>query len=306
VNNIIVKFENFEKSYGKIQAVKPLNLEIKRGESFAFMGPNGSGKSTIIKTLAGLLFPSAGQIIINGKDLSDINPSDKQNISYMPQRVSMPGNLTALEITSLFARLRGVELKRVKESLKNVALDDSMNRYMREFSGGMLQRVGLAIAFLCECNLYILDEPTLNLDPLGVKSFRNLINKLKDEGKTIIFASHLIEDAVQVADRVGILIDGELGIIESIASFKDEIAREMFVRIKLTEPVNGIHDLLEQAGTKNISGNGKSLTFQAAPKDRLTIIRSIEAAGGFIEEFHTDPPNWETLIHHRFNNDKNN
>jgi len=306
VDNIIVKLENFEKSYGKIQAVKSLNLEIRRGESFAFMGPNGSGKSTIIRTLAGLLFPTAGQITINGKDLNDINPDDKKNISYMPQRVSMPGNLTALEITSLFAKLRGVDLKRVKEILKYVALEDSMNMYMREFSGGMLQRVGLAVTFLCDCDLYILDEPTLNLDPLGVRSFRNLINKLKDEGKTIIFASHLIEDAVQLADRVGILIDGQLGKVESIASFKDEIAREMFVRIKLTEPLDGIHDLLEQAGTKYIGGNGKSLTFQAAPKDRLTIIRSIEAAGGFIEEFHTDPPNWETLLHHRFKNGKNN
>ena len=81
MNNIIVKLDNFEKSYGKIQAVKSLNLDIKRGESFAFMGPNGSGKSTIIKTLAGLQFPTAGQIIINGKNLNDLNPADKQNIS---------------------------------------------------------------------------------------------------------------------------------------------------------------------------------------------------------------------------------
>jgi ABC-type multidrug transport system ATPase subunit len=306
VDKVIVKLENFEKSYGKIRAVKPLTLEIQRGESFAFLGPNGSGKSTIIKTVAGLQFPTAGQIIINGKNLSKIKPDDKQNISYMPQRVSMPGNLTPLEITTLFARLRGVEQKKVKEILKYVALEDSMNRFMREFSGGMLQRVGLAVTFLCDCDIYLLDEPTLNLDPLGIKSFRQLINKLKNEGKTIIFASHIIEDAVQLADRVGILVEGHLGKIESITTFKDEIAREMFVRIKLTEPLAGIQTLLEQAGTKNISGNGKLLTFQAAPKDRLSIIRSIEAAGGVIEEFHTDAPNWDFLIHNRFKNDVNN
>jgi ABC-type multidrug transport system ATPase subunit len=302
VNKVIVKLENFEKSYGKIQAVKPLNIEIQQGESFAFMGPNGSGKSTIIRTIAGLQFPTAGQIIINGKNLYKLKLEDKQEISYMPQRVSLPGNLTPLEITTLFARLRGVEQNKVKEILRYVALEDSMNRYMREFSGGMLQRVGLAVTFLCNCDIYILDEPTLNLDPLGIKSFRELINKLKSEGKTIIFASHMIEDAIQLADRVGILVDGHLGKIEPIANFKDDIAREMFVRIKLAEPLKGIHELLEQAGTKNIGGNGKLLTFQAAPKDRLLIIRSIEAAGGFIEEFHTDPPNWETLIHHRFKN----
>jgi ABC-type multidrug transport system ATPase subunit len=305
LDKIIVKLENFEKRYGKIKAVKPLNLEIQRGESFAFMGPNGSGKSTIIKTIAGLQFPTAGQICINGKKLADIKPDDKQEISYMPQRVTMPGNLTPLEITTLFARLRGVEQKRVTEILEYVALEDSMNRYMREFSGGMLQRVGLAVTFLCDCDIYILDEPTLNLDPLGIKRFRELINKLKKEGKTIIFASHLIEDAIQLADRVGILIEGHLGKIESISNFKDEIAREMYVRLKLSEPLEGIHTLLEKSGTKNIGGNGKLLTFQAAPKDRLSIIRSIEAAGGTIEEFHTDPPNWEMLIRHRFKNNEN-
>lgn len=302
MDNIIVKLENFKKSYGTIEAVKPLNLDIQRGESFAFMGPNGSGKSTIIKTLAGLQFPTTGKIYINGKILNDITPDDKRLISYMPQRVSMPGNLTPLEITTLFARLRGVDLKRVREVLKYVELEDSMNRYMREFSGGMLQRVGLAVSFLSDCEIYILDEPTLNIDPLGIKSFRELINKLKQEGKTIIFASHLMEDALQLADRVGILIDGRLGKIESISNFKDEIAHEMLVRIKLTKPLEGIKALLEKAGTKIIGGNGQSLTFHAAPKDRLSIIRSIEAAGGFIEEFHTDPPNWETLIHHRFKN----
>jgi ABC-type multidrug transport system ATPase subunit len=306
MDKVTVKLENFEKSYGKIRAVKSINLEILPGESFAFLGPNGSGKSTIIKTIAGLQFPTAGQIIINGKSLNEIKSADKQNISYMPQRVSMPGNLTPLELTTLFARLRGVGQMKVKEILKYVALEDSMNRFMREFSGGMLQRVGLAVTFLCDCDIYILDEPTLNLDPLGIKSFRDLISKLKSEGKTIIFASHIIEDAIQLADRVGILVEGNLGKIESIESFKNEIAREMFVRIKLSEPLTDIHELLEQAGTKNIGGNGKLLTFQAAPKDRLSIIRSIEAAGGIIEEFHTDPPNWDILTHNRFINNKNN
>jgi ABC-2 type transport system ATP-binding protein len=131
------------------------------------------------------------------------------------------------------------------------------------------------------------------------------INKFKEEGKTIIFASHLIEDAIQLADRVGILVEGELGKIESISRFKDDIAQEMCVRLKLAKPVEGIHTLLKQAGTNNIGGNGKLLTFQAAPKDRLSIIRSIEAEGGVIEEFHTDPPNWESLIHHRFSRGEN-
>ena len=130
-------------------------------------------------------------------------------------------------ITTLFAKLRGVGQNKVKEILKYVALEDSMNRFMREFSGGMLQRVGLAVTFLCDCDIYILDEPTLNSDPLGIKSFRELINKLKSEGKTIIFASHIIEDAIQLADRVGILVEGNLGKIESIERDRIKIQNEI-------------------------------------------------------------------------------
>jgi ABC-type multidrug transport system ATPase subunit len=154
VDKVIVKLENFGKSYGNIKAVKPLNLEVMRGESFAFMGPNGSGKSTIIKSIAGLQFPTTGKIIINGKEIASMKPADKQKLSYMPQRVSLPGNLTPLEITTLFARLRGINQIKANEILSYVSLEDSKNRYMSEFSGGMLQRAGLALTFLSECDLY--------------------------------------------------------------------------------------------------------------------------------------------------------
>jgi ABC-2 type transport system ATP-binding protein len=154
-------------------------------------------------------------------------------------------------------------------------------------------------------DIYVLDEPTLNLDALGIRRFRELVKKLKENGKTILFSSHILEDAVQLADRVAILIEGQLAKIESIPSFKLDIARETLVRIKLAAPLEQITDILVQAGVETVAGNGRTFTFKAEPKDRLSVIKAIETAGGIVEEFHTDLPNWETLLHQRFNNHNN-
>ncbi|MCK5572153.1 MAG: ABC transporter ATP-binding protein [Bacteroidetes bacterium] len=297
----VVELQKFEKRYGAIHAVKPLDLSIRRGETFAFLGPNGSGKSTIIRAIAGLHFPTSGKVLIDREEVSGSKVGTRSLLSYMPQRVLLPEHLTPHEIVTLFARMRGTSLDRVDEILEYVALKESKNRYVREFSGGMLQRVGLAVTFLADCEVYLLDEPTLNLDPLGIKRFRELAARLKEKGKTIVFASHLIEDAIQLADRVGILVDGTLAKIESVESFRADIASQMKVRIKLAFPLPEIGDILNQTGATMTTGNGTMCVFQAEPKDRLSIIRAIEGAGGIIEEFHTDPPNWEALIHDRFN-----
>lgn len=295
-----VQLINFEKWYGKLQAVKPLNLSMSKGETFALLGPNGSGKSTIIRSLAGLHFPNRGRILIDGKDYQKLTLAARQKISFMPQRITMPEYLTAREIITLFAKLRKVDLAKVDEMIDFVKLENSADRYTGEYSGGMLQRVGLAVAFLADVDIYVLDEPTLNLDVLGIQSFRELVQKLKNNGKTIIFSSHILEDAVQLADRVGILVEGRLAKIESVPTFKNDIARETRVRIKLATALDNLQEIFGHINAHYTSENGRTITFKAEPKDRLSVIRAIEKAGGIVEEFHTDLPNWDVLLHHHF------
>jgi len=302
--NPIIQFKQCEKWYGKVNAVKPLDLTIFEGETFVFLGPNGSGKSTIIRSLAGLHFPTRGQILINGIDINLRIMEVKKLFSYMPQRVTLPDFLTAREVITLYAKLRQVDVNRVEEMLKFVELKESADRYIREFSGGMLQRIGLAIAFLGDAEIYILDEPTLNLDPLGISRLHELILELKQKGKTFLFSSHILQDAIQLADRVGILVDGKLAGIEPISMFRQNIALDTTVRIKLSSPLDGIQSIMENVGAENVDGNGRTFTFKAEPNQRLSVIRAIETAGGNIEEFHTDPPNWETLLQHHLNYNK--
>jgi len=297
-----IELKKFEKWYGKVNAIKPLDLKIESGKTFGLLGPNGSGKSTVIRAIAGLHFPSDGNIFINGKELKGNATDLRKNISYMPQRVSIPGYLTAREVITLYAQLRNVDLTRVGELIDYVDLSENADRYTREYSGGMLQRVGLAIAFLNNSDIYILDEPTLNLDPLGTNRFRELIQELKKKGKTILFSSHILEDAIQLADHVGILVEGKMVQIQSIPEFREKITQETTVRIKLSSHLKGIQQIIEGAGAESVSCNGKSCIFRAAPDRRLNIIRAIESAGGIVSEFHTDPPDWDSLLHKHFGN----
>ena len=302
--NPIIELKQFEKWYGNVNAIKPLDLTILEGETFVFLGPNGSGKSTIIRSLAGLHFATKGQILINGIDINSHLIEVKKLFSYMPQRVTLPDHLTAREVITLYANLRKVDIIRVEEMLEFVELKESADRYINEFSGGMLQRIGLAIAFLGDAQIYILDEPTLNLDPLGISRLHELILELKEKGKTFLFASHILQDAIQLADRVGILVDGNLAGIEPISMFRQSIAFDTTVRIKLSTPLDDIQSIIEKVGAENVDGNGRTFTFKAEPNQRLSVIQAIETAGGNIEEFHTDPPNWETLLHHHLNSNK--
>ncbi len=295
--NCSIELRAFEKYYGQIHAVKPLDLTVEAGETFALLGPNGSGKSSVLRGLAGLHFPTSGQALICNMDVVVNSVAAKRMVSYMPQRVSMPETLTAREVVTLYAKLRRVEVNRVDEILDFVALSNDADRSLGEFSGGMLQRVGLAIAFLNDACVYLLDEPTLNLDAMGIKRLHKRLLELKKQGTTVLFSSHILQDALQLADRVGILVDGKMCRVESVADFKKEIARQTSVRIVLSDPLDNMAGIIQSAGAQSTICNSRSCTFKADPNSRLSVIRAIESAGGIVQEFHTDPPNWEALLH---------
>ena len=292
----IIQFQEFEKCYDGVRAIRPLSLSVEAGEAFALLGPNGSGKSTLIRALAGLHAPSGGRVLVEGFDISKQWERTSSAIAYLPQRVTMPGQLTAMEILLFFAELRQVGTSRVEEVLDFVALSGDADRKVREFSGGMLQRLGLAVVFLQDVPIYVLDEPTQNLDPIGVDRFRARIQQLKQRGSTVVFSSHIIQDAAQLADRVGILSEGRLVRVESASSFRNLLSQQTTVRVVLEEPSEEIVKAAVQAGAATSSVNGRHYAFTAPASVRLDVIRAIETAGGMIEEFHADPPEWDVLI----------
>lgn len=216
----MIQVEHLTKRFGRFTAVKDVSFTVKEGEVFALLGPNGSGKTTTLKAIVGLNVPTSGRILVNGLDVQRYPKESRQFMSYLPQRVVFPENLTAREILRFYCRLRGLPAEKAAEAIDRARFNGFSDKLVGEFSGGMVQRLGLAVVSLPDAPLLLLDEPTASLDPQGVKRFREFVLCQKEDGKTIIFSTHLLAEAEQLADRVGIFVAGSLVAQESIESLK--------------------------------------------------------------------------------------
>ena len=204
-------------------ALKLLNLTVEVGEAFGFLGPNGAGKTTTLKILMGIIIPSAGSAKILGRDFRD--PEIKTRIGFLPEQPYFYDYLSATELLDYYAGLSGMgraeRQKRIGPVLERVGLSDAGNKQLRKFSKGMLQRVGIAQAIIHDPEVVFLDEPMSGLDPLGRHEVRELIQGLKDEGKTVFFSTHILSDAEALCDRVAVIHKGELrgvGVVKDLRS----------------------------------------------------------------------------------------
>jgi ABC-2 type transport system ATP-binding protein len=200
-------------------ALKPLTLNVEEGEIFGFLGPNGAGKTTTLKMLMGLVFPTGGSARILGMDVND--PQVKAQIGFLPEQPYFYDYLTAHELLAYYGRLSGVGGKdlsqRVEKVLERVGLRDVSGVQLRKFSKGMLQRVGIAQAILHEPKVVFFDEPMSGLDPMGRREVRDLMEQLKQEGKTVFFSTHILSDAEALCDRVAVIHLGELRAVGAVA-----------------------------------------------------------------------------------------
>ncbi|MGZ8867589.1 MAG: ABC transporter ATP-binding protein, partial [Thermoanaerobaculia bacterium] len=204
----MIRYEQFSKSFDRIRAVDSFSLAVERGEVVALLGPNGSGKTTTLKAAAGLLKPTSGTVSIDGRSASE--PAARQGISFLPQKVSFPDSLTGREVVEFYRRLRNLDAGRTADALRFSSLNGASNRALSTYSGGMLQRLGLAVAVLPDSAVLLLDEPTAALDPAGLSLFYDLAEKRRGEGKTVLFTSHQLGDVERLADRFAIIVEGRL------------------------------------------------------------------------------------------------
>ncbi|HWS01003.1 MAG TPA: ABC transporter ATP-binding protein [Prolixibacteraceae bacterium] len=211
----IIELADLTKKYGSFTAVDRLNLSIRKSEIFGLLGPNGAGKSTTILMMLGLTEPTSGSVSVCG-----INPASnpievKRKIGYLPEDVGFYYNLTARENLLFTARLNSLPdreaVKSVEQLLARVGLSDAAGKKTGKYSRGMLQRLGLADVLIKNPEVIILDEPTLGIDPTGVREFLDLIVELsREEGITVLFSSHDLHHVQQVCDRVGLFVSGKL------------------------------------------------------------------------------------------------
>ena len=193
-------------------ALDSLDLEVGRGEVFGFLGPNGAGKTTTLKLLMQLIFPTAGSATILGRPAGDVEV--RRRIGYLSENPAFYDNVSAEELLTYFASLfgfRGAErTKRVSGLLDEVGLGAERKLQLRKYSKGMIQRVGLAQALINDPEVVFLDEPMSGLDPLGRRHVRDIILRLREQGTTIFFSSHILSDAEAICSRVGVIAGGRL------------------------------------------------------------------------------------------------
>jgi Cu-processing system ATP-binding protein len=227
----VISFRAFTKSYGRLDAVRSLDLEIGAGEVVALLGPNGSGKTTSLKAAAGLIRPTSGEVRLAGRPAGD--PGAREILSFLPQRVSFPESLSGREVLEFYRALRGVDAPRVDAVLGFAALNGSGARPVGQYSGGMVQRLGLAVAMLPDAPVLLLDEPTAALDPDGLCAFYGLVGRRRLEGKTVLFTSHHLGDVERLADRFVLLVGGRLVATLTACALQDRLAERGVMRLRL-------------------------------------------------------------------------
>lgn len=209
MNNIILETKNLSKNFkGEKAAVKDISLKVNRNSIYGLLGPNGAGKSTILKMITGMLKPSSGEILFNGHKW---NRKDLANIGSLIEEAPLYENLTAEENLKVRTTILNLPDSRIKEVLKIVELENTGKKRAGQFSMGMKQRLGIAIALLNNPELLILDEPTNGLDPFGIQELRELIKSFPEKGITVILSSHMLSEVNQIADHIGIISAGVLG-----------------------------------------------------------------------------------------------
>lgn len=243
---IEIEIQNLVKIFGKHEAVKGVSFTIGKGEIFGLLGPNGAGKSTTINMMCGYLEPTSGDTIIEGTSIKAHPRQVKRIIGVVPQEIALYQDLTSMENLSFFGEIYGLSKKerndRAAEVLQFVGLYDRRNEPVKIFSGGMQRRINMAIAMIHRPSFLMMDEPTVGVDPQSRENIFDTIEKLRDQGITILYTTHYMEEAERMCNHIAIMDEGQIiamGTLEQLLALRDqnrEIARphglqELFIQL---------------------------------------------------------------------------
>lgn len=221
--NNILKIENLNTSYGKNLVLKDINLEIKEGSIFGLIGPNGAGKSTLMKSILGLVEKDSGKITLYGKEINEKNQKEtNKNLGSLIESPSFYDHLTAYDNLDLICDMKNIDKDKIDKTLRDVGLIKSKDKKVREFSLGMKQRMGIAIALIGSPKFLILDEPINGLDPYGIEEMRDLFKSIvKNSNTSILISSHILDEIEKISTHIGILKNGSLTYSGSLEEYRE-------------------------------------------------------------------------------------
>src|SRR3569833_441327 len=279
MTDTILSIRGLRKAYASgTEALKSVALDIERGEIFALLGPNGAGKTTLISIICGIVTPTAGHVLIDGKDWQSHYREARRRIGLVPQELTMDVFEPLLSTVSFSRELfgRAPDPKRVEEILRELSLWDKRKSILKELSGGMKRRVMIAKALAHDPDILFLDEPTAGVDVELRRDMWNMVRRLREQGTTIILTTHYIEEAGAMADRVGVINRGELILVEEKHALMQKLGRKI-LHLQLTEPLSEVPSSLAE-WSPSLSNNGSTLTYEFDAKAERTGIPSLLTA----------------------------
>ena len=297
----ILQIENLHKSYDKFEAIKGIDLNIKKGDIYGLLGPNGAGKSTLIKTITGLEKMTSGKIIFEESEIS-INKY-KKNIGLLPQDIALYLDFTAKENVTFFCSLygyRGRDLKeRVDKALEFVGLLDVKNKKAKEFSGGMKRRLNMACAIAHNPRLIIMDEPTVGIDPQSRNHILDSVKKLNEQGSTIIYTSHYMEEVEELCNNISIIDRGKVIASGSKEYLKSNLVDYNVYTIQLKSNLYNIKNYISKIeGVKNVVIEDKEIQCYYSKDINILqkLINTISNHGGVIDNIKNEIPTLESVF----------
>lgn len=250
-----ISLSHLTKRYGRSRGVEDISFDIFPGEVFGFLGPNGAGKTTAIRTLMGLIHATSGSAQILGQDALSTNAALRARIGYLPGNPSLYKNYTGRDLLHFFARMRRMNCNAAIESYsKRLSLD--LDKKIADLSKGNRQKVAILQAFMHSPDVLILDEPTSGLDPLAQREFETILGEVKERGAAVMLSSHVLSEVEQLADRVAIINEGHLLVVDHISALKEKALRS--IDLIFDRPVS-VNEFANVLGVKNVVAHGRSV-----------------------------------------------
>jgi ABC-2 type transport system ATP-binding protein len=282
--NDFVILKNVSKYYGAFRALDHVSFTIKEGEIFGYIGPNGAGKTTTMKILVDLISDFQGEISIGGHPIPKERNEIHRLLGYLPQNVAFQEWRTVNQALTTFGRLSGLSETEVEENIPKIldllALSEVRHKKISQLSGGMIQKVGLAQALLHNPKFLVLDEPLGGLDPLSRHQFKEIVLKLRNNGTTILFSSHILSDVQDVADRIGIISRGKIKQIGTLKELKSNLQPQNIVEVLLSYVTDKWSDFKLISGVKSVEqpSPGRILVYLADGADDAEVIDDLVQA----------------------------
>ncbi len=302
-DTLAIQVQDLHRSFGKNRAVDGVSFDVFQGEIFSLLGPNGAGKTTLISMLSCLLRPDSGDALVMGHSISGEPRLVKASIGVVPQEVALYSDLSARENLLFWGKmqsLRGAPLaRRVDEVLEVIGLADRQKDRVSTYSGGMKRRVNIAVALLHKPALVIMDEPTVGIDPQSRRSILDNVKQLRDQGMTVLYTTHYMEEAQELSDHVGIMDHGKLVAVGTKQELVTSVGELDRIQLRLTGPSEGLLETWKMIeDIHDVTLDDGVITVLAADSNRVLprLFESAAGAGVRIASVDVQEPNLEAVF----------